>query len=96
MTENLKCNVCGGELTEDDLALLKVRKKLVCKYCKNLIVLDEKTSTIKEDLCCMICGGALTAEDLTQKDLACRYCANAIEEISYSEANYPEIFERLK
>lgn len=96
MSENLKCNVCGGEISEDDLALLKIQKKIECRYCKNLIVLDEKTATIKEDLCCVICGGALAVEDLSEKALACKYCQNDLEEISYSEANYPEIFNRLK
>lgn len=96
MSENLRCNVCSGEISEEDLILLKIQKKIECRYCKNLIVIDEESSTLKEDLICIICGGSLTADDLNNKASACKYCQNSLEEISYSEANYPEIFKKLK
>ncbi len=93
-----KCKLCGSEVTGDDLATLKVRKRVECKYCRNLIVLDEKESKIQTNLRCLVCGGPLKMEDLpiTATEGVCGYCKKSIAEYSYDEADYPGIFERLK
>ncbi len=93
-----KCKQCGSEVTGEDLAELQVRKRVECKFCRNLIVLDEGKNKVQTNLRCMVCGGPLRMDDLplTATEGVCSFCKKSIDQYAYEEADYPGIFERLK
>ncbi len=90
----ITCNSCGSPVPDKDLAKLKTNKSIECKYCRNLIVYNETSSTFMEDLRCPICEGPLREEDLSGKRV-CKYCNQDLREVKFNDDKLNDIREAL-
>ncbi len=90
----MKCNSCQADISQDDLATLKLQGQVKCKFCRNIIVYDEQ-GTASASASCAICGGPLTADDIKFQGLTCRFCKSDYKEIETVELDYGEVRQSI-